>query len=98
MRGSHSASGREEREGRECGNKDRGKKERDGEWELCATINHLLGLEFIWIHFFCFEIHSTQERNWGMGRKRGKQQHGGREEERRWGIIHRAGNYLGVRG
>lgn len=28
-----------------------------------------LGFKFIWLHFFLFEIHSTQERSWGMGRK-----------------------------
>lgn len=64
---------REKREGRECGNKDRGKKERDGERELCATINHLLGVQvYLASFFFFFEIHSTQEneRSWGMGRKK----------------------------
>lgn len=74
VRGSHSASGREEREG---GNKDGGKRERDGEWELCTTINHLLpGLEFIWILFFfvlfCFE--STRGEGEKLG---GGGQHGG---------------------
>lgn len=74
------------------------KKERDGERERCATINHLLGVQVYLASFFLFffEIHSTQERErgWGMGRKRGRQ----REKtawvergrgERRWRVIYR---------
>lgn len=41
-----------------------GKRERDGERELCTTINHLLGFEFIWNNSSgcCFETHNAQEK------------------------------------
>lgn len=61
--------------GSDCGNKDR-RKERDGERELCATINHLLGVQ-VYLASFFFYIHS-----------RGRKQHvgGGRMERmrKRW--------------
>lgn len=69
----------ERREGsRECGNKDREKKDGDGEGELCATINHLLGVQVYLASFF----YNTQG---GGCRKRytGVRREAVREEQRR---------------
>lgn len=80
-----------ERRGRvgSVGIKTGGKKERDGERELCATINHLLGVQvYLASFFFFFEIQSTQERERGAGGWGGK-----RGRRSMW----RGGGYLGVR-
>ena len=79
-----------EREGRECGNKDGGKKKRDGEKELCATINHLLGVQVYLASFFFFLKYTAHRRGaggWGESEEdRGRKQHEEREKrgERRW--------------